>query len=284
MKLKELFGYIIRKNSKVESKLIKPIRLEDCIQSIEVTFEGKKIDIVFNFYTLDVLNPNDIPRELSRKLFEMIEDNEPIRNSIRVERRAFCNFLLLKFGENHDTVLFLDRESPDYILYDMSFEYSYEVVEAINVKEAQFNTMCRKNTGRGRTKEEYKKYVNKKHKQYGDDFHIEEYKGSIILSPFENLVDTCNTRTQIVDAITKKVRKYKKYKINSNEKNILVRFSSLGFDNEFDFKQVGEMISDIQEIYKSDIDKIFVVSGMHGTLVEYNSAGDLIDFTVENYL
>lgn len=92
------------------------------------------------------------------------------------------------------------------------------------------------------------------------------------------MVDTCRTRVQIVDAIVKKVRKYKDYDIECDEKNILVLFSTLGFDNEFDFRQVRGMIAESEEVSDSDITRIFVVSGMYQTLVEYNRQGELIDF------
>lgn len=270
------------KNQIVESKLNEPICLSDCIDILDVSFQGKTITLEVNFYTLDILNRKDISRELIHALFTAIEDTELIRNSKRVERRTFCDFLKLKYINSSNEIYFLDRDSPDFILYEGDHQNAYEVVEATNSIEAQFNTMCRHTTGRKKTKEEYKDYASNKHKENGNNFHIYNFNGDIILSPFKGLVDTYRTRKQVVEAILKKVKKYKEYKATCDEKNIVVMFSSSGYSNESDFKNVGEMISLIDDIRDSDIDRIFVVSGLYKTLVEYNKMGMLLEFSVDS--
>lgn len=154
-------------NQMVERQLNDFISLEKCIGSISAMYEDTEIVLDINFYTLDIKNRGEIPSNLSRELFILTEDDEHIRNSKRIERRTFCDFLALKYPDKFRSILFLDRESPDYIVYHGGKQYAFEIIEATNPKEAQFSTMCRKNTGRGKTKEKYQEYLREKHKQFG---------------------------------------------------------------------------------------------------------------------
>jgi len=277
----EIYNLIIEKNKQIEylKNENKKIKLCEYIGTISSMLDEEKAEFTFNYYAFDIIEyKNTVSPEFKKKMNLLINDNlDIIRDNIRVERRAFCKFLELRYGKYWNEVYFLDRESPDYFIYEEDNIYAYEVVEAISGNAAQFDKMCRKNLGRGKKLEEYNNYIRRKHRLEGKSFRVVESQGAVCLSKEEEPIEIAN---RIVDAIVKKIEKYKDYNIEGTlaEKNILVHVSelNLGFDYEGDYKRVGVMISTKDEIKNSEIDKIFILSLRNRTLTVYNRFGERI--------
>lgn len=275
MNIKELLEEIEIENKSLKSRLNSKICLKDCYKSFKVSDFEETAEIQLNLYTLDIINRDSVPRKLGNEITVAVEDKNFIRNNNREERRAFCEFLLLRYDIEHVNVEFLDRESPDYIIYDGTLKISIEVVEAITTLEAEFRKICRKNFGRNKNLKDVIDYIQLKHKTNGKNLSVRSIEDALILSPRSNFTDTSITREKIVAASLKKVKKYKEYDIVTDKRTILVHFWGMGFTNELDFIHVGRMISESEDISTANIDSIYVVSVLYNLLVEYDNCGNI---------
>lgn len=275
MNIKELLDKIKIESQRIESRLKSKICLKDCYKSFKVSDFDETAEIQLNLYTLDIINRDSVPRKLGNEITVAVEDKKFIRNNYREERRAFCEFLLLKYGVEHVNAIFIDRESPDYILYEGNLKISIEVVEAIYTLEAEIRNICRKNFGRNKKLEDVFSYIKHNHKTNGKNISVRTIDDDLIISPCSNFTDTSITREKIVAATSKKVKKYKEYDIVTDKRTILVHFWGMGFTNKLDFIHVGRMFSESEDISTANIDSIYVVSVLYNLLVEYDNCGNI---------
>jgi len=237
------------------------LTVADCFTTYIFEFRNHTYEIEFNLLTLDFKAKSRMPVSLRSKIKAKMIKEEYLKWKFKKEGRAFFDFLKLNY-DAYDAIVFTDCESPDFIIHDQR-HHGYEVTEATDMHNAKFNEAVYLLTGMEHTTKEFKAYIrqiettiqnkrkqNPKEKEAHDALH-----------------------KRIVECIRKKAIKYYEYEIELDTRNVIVFNNRIGFRRLDDFKEIGLMIKEDPIIKKSLLDRIFIISGTHDVMVEYNKEG-----------
>lgn len=276
MKIEEFricFADDVKENEK-SLKNMKFFKYKDTIKNYRIEYENNIHDIRISVYDLEIVEyGNDT--SVWNKIKNVIKDLNLLRYSLSTERIQFVKYLKVKYGEFYDDIEFQDREKPDFCVINNAIEIGFEVTEATDALNANYNKMMKKLSGRGLCKNDYTKYANEKHSTYKDNFDIKEIDGVVCTSPSKGLIDCDIVRRRIVEAVNIKNRKFDSYK-TYEENNLIIVANGIGFSEDYDFLKVEKYLIENNLSNINNFDNIYVVNLYENMLVNYNKYGKLI--------
>lgn len=239
------------------------LTVADCFTSYVFEFRNHTYEIEINLLTLDFRPKTRMPVSLRSKIKSKMIEEEYLKWKFKKEGRAFFDFLKLNY-DNYDAIVFTDCESPDFIIHNHK-HHGYEVTEATDMHNAKFNEAVYLLTGMEHTTKEFKAYIRQIEKTI---------QNKRVQRPREKEAHEA-LHTRIVECIRKKAIKYYEYETDLDTRNVIVFNNRIGFRRLEDFKEIGHMIARDPIINKSLLDRIFIISGTHDVMVEYNSQGKI---------
>ena len=265
MTYNELLEQIKEDHQKLMIKAHQKMRVWSCFHLYAFHYKGRHYKIEINLLTLDFTPKSKMPVSLRSKIKSRMIKEEYLKWKFKKEGRAFFDFLKLNFTDVN-SILFTDCESPDFIIHN-HLHHGYEVVEATDAHNAKFNEALYLLTGMENTTKEFEVYI-----EHIEKTLMNKRKNVVSVKPrakHESLHD------RILKCITKKAIKYNEYEVDLDTKNIIVFNNRIGFRRDSDFQHIGKMIENEPIIFNSDLDRIFIISGTHDVMVEYNRYGDI---------
>lgn len=263
MTLNELLKTIKRDHEKMMQEAHDEMYVESCFHSYAFRYRGRVYEVEFNLLTLDFKAKNKMPVSLRSKIKHRMIQEEYLKWKFKKEGRAFFDFLRLKYDDiNH--IRITDCESPDFIIHD-GLEHGYEVTEATDAHNAKFNEAMYLLTGMDHTTREFKVYIK----------HIEKS-----LKNKSKALETTPKKpkdiyARIIECIIKKAKKYKVYIADLDTRNVIVFNNRIAFRRQHDFDVISLGIRTSEAIKTSSLDSIFVISGTHDVMVEFDKFGHI---------
>jgi len=268
MKLKILLRHVKKDHISVLNTSRHHVRVGDCFKTYPLTYDGQNYDLVFNLLTLDFKCQKTMPLALKSKIKFYILQADYLKWKFKKEGRAFFDFLRLYY-DTYDHFLITDSESPDFIIHHRG-DHGYEVTEATDAHNAKFNEALYCLTSTERDTTAYKAYIQTIQRKLS-----KKRINALEINP-RRYYDTDELQKRIIQCISKKVDKYKKYQINLKTRNIIVFNNRIGFRRRADIEKLSALIKSNEKITASDIDRIFIVGGNHDILVAYNRFGKIL--------
>ena len=126
------------------------ISVDDCYLILNIQNYSETYEVEFNLMTLGSNSNNRLPDNLQRELRTTIKDRYMIAWKYRKENHVFFDYLKFALKDDYKKAVFIKQESPDFILYCDQKKLAFEVSEAIDLHNAQFDKILYNNAGRGR--------------------------------------------------------------------------------------------------------------------------------------
>jgi len=248
----------------------------DTLRMYELDIFSDMFKVRISLYDLDIVNSNSLDKEWVAKLRIMITELRLLRYKDEIQRRIFLDYIKLLCPNSWANLKYIERDRPDFCVFLEDRKIGFEVSEAISNNDANFRKMLKYTTGRNFTIDDFKLYSEKKHKTYHKNFRIENFQDSVILSSHHGLVDTKDIRNLIITSILEKVTKAVFYD-RFDENNLIIGYSNIGFDNEYDFSEVEEgLLENLCD--NNTFNKIIVCSGLYKSMIEYDGKGKLVRY------
>lgn len=267
MNLYELLNQVEEDHKNLINEALTEVSVESCFSHYECEHKGNQYQLKFNLLTLDFIAITKIPVSLRSKIKSYFILSDVLKWKFKKEGRAFFDFLKLYYTD-YNEVVFTDCESPDFIIHDQG-RNGYEITEATDAHNAKFNETIYLLTGMEKSTPDFSIYLKQIEKSFYNKDKRKPYSSQTIVS-------NSTIYGRIITCIIKKASKYREYDVTLDTRNIVVFNNRIGFRRDSDFETISQRIKNHEEIKNSNIDKIYIISGTHDVMAEYNTSGEVL--------